>query len=381
MKNIIWFFLSIIVLTQTTLAQSCPSGITNDPYPGQCGLYIDNNANNNCDLGEPVTNKTENHTQTDACDSWLAAGEISSTQMKAMTVQQLAQAFNINIKETIEKISTKVGFSVKETTSVQEIHDRANLPIKELRTLLKGTESNSITWNISTENIPATNNDIVLQQMHFWLFLGFLILLIVIFLTRKIKTPIFDKIRSIDANILLVYIPILGLIQYFFFPKLITEPIHRGYLWFRSLRLILIVRPLANITNKYIKKSILNTFLIWCVGKRKQIGITMFWFAFLHGSIWLINWLKRNMLMDNLFLSLSGIFWLLGLLAAGIGFITSNKKAMKYLGKNRKKIQKISYIAIITTTIHIYFINPQRWIIVIWLLVIRTILRFLTRKK
>jgi hypothetical protein len=83
--------------------------------------------------------------------------------MKAMTVQQLAQAFNTDIKETIETISTKIGFPVQETTSVQEIHDSANLPMKELRTLLKGIGSTSSI----TENTPSTNNKTILQQMYF----------------------------------------------------------------------------------------------------------------------------------------------------------------------------------------------------------------------
>ncbi len=30
----------------------CPRGISNDPYPGQCGNYIDVNKNRICDLGE-----------------------------------------------------------------------------------------------------------------------------------------------------------------------------------------------------------------------------------------------------------------------------------------------------------------------------------------
>jgi hypothetical protein len=28
------------------------NGISNDPYPGQCGHYVDENSNNLCDLGE-----------------------------------------------------------------------------------------------------------------------------------------------------------------------------------------------------------------------------------------------------------------------------------------------------------------------------------------
>jgi hypothetical protein len=31
---------------------ACPKGITNDPYPGSCGMYVDKNENSYCDLGE-----------------------------------------------------------------------------------------------------------------------------------------------------------------------------------------------------------------------------------------------------------------------------------------------------------------------------------------
>ena len=30
----------------------CPRGLVNDPYPGSCGMYIDNNQNNICDYSE-----------------------------------------------------------------------------------------------------------------------------------------------------------------------------------------------------------------------------------------------------------------------------------------------------------------------------------------
>ncbi|MFH0876306.1 MAG: hypothetical protein V1859_10295 [archaeon] len=31
---------------------SCPKGLVNDPYPGRCNLYIDQNSDNICDLSE-----------------------------------------------------------------------------------------------------------------------------------------------------------------------------------------------------------------------------------------------------------------------------------------------------------------------------------------
>jgi hypothetical protein len=36
-------------LTGTVFAQDCPFGLTNDPYPGECGRYIDTDNDNICD--------------------------------------------------------------------------------------------------------------------------------------------------------------------------------------------------------------------------------------------------------------------------------------------------------------------------------------------
>ncbi len=38
--------------TETTTNTECPSGLTNDPYPGSCGQYQDTNNNEICDLSE-----------------------------------------------------------------------------------------------------------------------------------------------------------------------------------------------------------------------------------------------------------------------------------------------------------------------------------------
>jgi hypothetical protein len=38
--------------TAKELEPSCPKGITNDPYPGSCVLYADNNKDSICDLSE-----------------------------------------------------------------------------------------------------------------------------------------------------------------------------------------------------------------------------------------------------------------------------------------------------------------------------------------
>jgi hypothetical protein len=40
-------------LAAATILTACPLGLVNDPYPGECRRYVDNNGNRICDLSEP----------------------------------------------------------------------------------------------------------------------------------------------------------------------------------------------------------------------------------------------------------------------------------------------------------------------------------------
>ena len=44
---------TLTVTTEMTGAVACPFGEVNDPYPGNCGRYVDVNENGICDLSEP----------------------------------------------------------------------------------------------------------------------------------------------------------------------------------------------------------------------------------------------------------------------------------------------------------------------------------------
>jgi len=44
---------TLTVTTEMTGAVACPFGEVNDPYPGNCGRYVDANENGICDLSEP----------------------------------------------------------------------------------------------------------------------------------------------------------------------------------------------------------------------------------------------------------------------------------------------------------------------------------------
>jgi len=61
-KDIILIILSIILILPQIIATTCPKGLINDTYPGNCGLYTDTNNNKICDYSEESSQQlnTEN---------------------------------------------------------------------------------------------------------------------------------------------------------------------------------------------------------------------------------------------------------------------------------------------------------------------------------
>ena len=69
MRTMVLIFIVIIILvsgcesveevehgsTEARVQTECPYGEVNDPYPGKCGRYIDENDNGICDNSEPST--------------------------------------------------------------------------------------------------------------------------------------------------------------------------------------------------------------------------------------------------------------------------------------------------------------------------------------
>lgn len=62
--------LAALSLSGNSCAASCPYGIVNDPYPGQCGHYIDTTGDGICDLSQITsTSSTDASTSNDQIDT------------------------------------------------------------------------------------------------------------------------------------------------------------------------------------------------------------------------------------------------------------------------------------------------------------------------
>ncbi len=111
----ILLFLSIFLFSLNNVnALDCPIGLINDTAPGSCGLYIDKNVDSLCDLSQSLI---------DSCDINISASDLTSTQIKSMTVEQVAEYYKIEGDQFAKEISAVAGISVKKSSSFQYLHD------------------------------------------------------------------------------------------------------------------------------------------------------------------------------------------------------------------------------------------------------------------
>ena len=126
LKNTIFLILTIITLSQisfgaTTSDYTCPHGVTNDAYPGQCGLYIDEDHDNYCDIGG-ITYKEETPiTQEEIqSDHDLLTGQ----ELKTKTVGEVAQIYGVSGHNYAQALMNHYKIeNVHHSTSFQLLHD------------------------------------------------------------------------------------------------------------------------------------------------------------------------------------------------------------------------------------------------------------------
>lgn len=116
-----------------SLEPSCPAGMINDTYPGDCSLYLDQNKNNICDY-------SENNENTLAALSSKTDAElkdlVSGTEMKKMNVKEVAELYQIQPEKLASELSSSLDVNVKVTDSIQLLHDNYGIGPEAIKTLI-----------------------------------------------------------------------------------------------------------------------------------------------------------------------------------------------------------------------------------------------------
>ena len=103
------FIFSIINLNFVYSWDDCPFGETdsNCVYPGDCGKYVDTNNNMVCDRSEPAPGTIQNQSLVMPQDVILP--EIKGSVIKTMSIEEVANAYSIDIKELMDSLRINVS--------------------------------------------------------------------------------------------------------------------------------------------------------------------------------------------------------------------------------------------------------------------------------
>lgn len=144
-------------------------------------------------------------------------------------------------------------------------------------------------------------------------------------------------------------IPSLLIISSIYLPKYELFAQFGEWAW-KMLLLVLFIKPIVKILG--------YKELMWLLTYRREMGILCFYFAFFHSvnNIILLQAynLKNYLPFSNfLFTGLLAIIILIPL------YISSNNLSMRYLKKNWKRLQYLSYLVLPLVSIHQIFLNPK----------------------
>jgi len=148
---------------------SCPFGLENDPYPGECGRYIDTNQDNICDLSQtaPIdesskpneevikNDSSQNNTVTFSEEEYSV--EISGNRMKSMTIGEIAQLWGIDANQLLNKL--KEDLLLKMDYSINNTVDDLRTEMRFSPSIIKGVAENlKKQKSLQSEGSVLTNN-------------------------------------------------------------------------------------------------------------------------------------------------------------------------------------------------------------------------------
>jgi len=160
-KGMLFLFVLFITISifminlNVSMAQvwnSCPFGLENDPYPGECGRYIDTNQDNICDLSqpEPTEESSKPNEEIKKDDSSQKSTvtfpeeeysvEIPGSRMKTMTIDEIAQLWGIDANQLLNTL--KEDLLLKMDYSINNTVDDLRAEVRFSPSIIKGVAEN-----------------------------------------------------------------------------------------------------------------------------------------------------------------------------------------------------------------------------------------------
>jgi len=382
-----WF---LFISSSVFAVEICPFDVENDPYPGQCNLYVDENHDQVCDLWQSdfwenwTIEWWEEHEEWmwHDCDD-VVEWDISGTKLKKLDVAWVAQVYGQDVDDVISVLETEIEINITRDTSVQMLHDKYWLKIntlkiilaEELWTNLPHTEEKGMGWIAWYLKSARFAFIILIGLLTLWLFS-----------VRKYK-----KTVKYTLNILAYIVLPLASLGWIIYTALFVNSgsevfllwRNLGYIAIRLLFFLLAIKSLTMLTIDLKSKfgKFINSYFRFCMLWRRQFGILVFYFATTHALVYFFFWMTKETNFFQFFEIWMFVMWAIALFALLIWWLTSNNFSIKKFAKNRKKIQNIAYIWLVFAIVHIVIINFSTGIFFIVLWIIYFILKVLERKS
>lgn len=137
-------------------AQTCPFGLENDPAPGSCGSFVDQNVNALCDLSEVPLSVSDPYSGGVAAEPEYVSGE----ELKKHTVFEVAEMYRIDAQVYAQRISEFLKQDVKLDDSLQTLHDDYNFcagVAGGIALNLKNETALNVAFEAETKVVPVVN--------------------------------------------------------------------------------------------------------------------------------------------------------------------------------------------------------------------------------
>ena len=203
-KFLIPLFIAFFAIGALAQETDCPFGFVNDPAPGSCGLYIDADGNNICDLSEVLSlsmNTTNSNKQI-----------LSEDELKLLSVAEMARYYKVSGSNFAQALSEFLKVDIKTSDNIGALHDSVGLCTGVAAQIATGLESELITKSSKSESTQINTKPA-------YSFVSITLMLIILYgityilaLQKRITIVTHRKIWNIILTITFLVSGILGLL-------------------------------------------------------------------------------------------------------------------------------------------------------------------------
>lgn len=203
MNKIISIIFLIFISLNIGFSYDCPYGIIEDPFPGLCTLYVDEDKDGNCDLA--IGENEETH------------DVITGTELKTKTVGAVAVLYKIDSHDYSHALSDYYNTKIEPWDHFQRLHDNLGIEPSIAKDIAVQVSLGTYQENEEVKNEVIVENEKVVLPKYPLLIVSLFTILIYFFTYSAAKAKLITMIRhrkiwNIILTISFLMVGVLGIL-------------------------------------------------------------------------------------------------------------------------------------------------------------------------